>query len=361
MAGFAGLEAIVLPAERKIKEFSFGKALDASLLEKMHTAGVRAIQNSISEKGLELFKTKSGCGCEVHGDLSPAPSSLFEFWQGKDEDGKILGLFLPEDYVASIEGGSAASKKPTILIRSDTDKWTLVHEFMHYLFHEHRNIRTIPIVREFKASVTAFDKKGKDLVEIFESVEASDQRLLDYAEAQVEVLNKSAPFFTFFALEEAVIEAYLIGQFGETQKTGYTDYSLEGAVNYGNQNLAEYYLFAREFVEGEVYNETKKDFEKVLPSGEELIGRLSDSPKNSDLVRKLKEALAIHKDLMGQVRIMFSKVYKPLLDKSKGNSKRSDLNGIISFIKSPFENLGSSKPCAHSDVWREIKISRGKE
>lgn len=121
---------------RQIVTSYFGKRYDLGLLIPVLAAsGAELVSYAESKTNVRYYKTSSyhddSCGYSV--SLPSAPSDLeadFSKVAGKDDKAGILGLYHEEKtpYLPS------TSKNATIVVRSDSNKWVLIHEYMHHLF-----------------------------------------------------------------------------------------------------------------------------------------------------------------------------------------------------------------------------------
>lgn len=125
-----------LPAPFK-RETSFGKLLDFARLESVFLASGQETVRFLNLGDTQVYKTnfmaESG-SCYYSEDVPEAPADLMqEFNASNDRSGdNVLGLYLPVKWknLASVDQTAA------ILVRKDSDKWTLVHEYTHHLFSQ---------------------------------------------------------------------------------------------------------------------------------------------------------------------------------------------------------------------------------
>ncbi|MCB0378975.1 MAG: hypothetical protein KDD33_10820 [Bdellovibrionales bacterium] len=123
----------------------FGKMANTDHLDALlQASGVQAYRY-IRSQGVDVYyiKEKSQSQCRYFTFAKKAPSDYRQKWRDKagPNDGSngatLLGLFLT--YFSRSSTGDVRLVDPTILLRHDTQKWTILHEFTHYLFADSRS------------------------------------------------------------------------------------------------------------------------------------------------------------------------------------------------------------------------------
>lgn len=120
-----------------MRETSFGKILDFARLESVFLASGQETVRFLNLSDAQVFKTNfmaSSGSCYYSQELPEAPADLMqEFNDSNDRaDDNVLGLYLPVKWKSL----NSVENKAAILVRKDSDKWTLVHEFTHHLFSQ---------------------------------------------------------------------------------------------------------------------------------------------------------------------------------------------------------------------------------
>lgn len=96
----------------------------------------------INKTGVTVYKSSpiasQICQRPLFAQASELPSDLEKIWKmangdHKEKDSLILGLYLPQDFDNT---STSLKKSAAIIIRENTNRWTLVHEFMHHLFSQ---------------------------------------------------------------------------------------------------------------------------------------------------------------------------------------------------------------------------------
>lgn len=176
----------------------------------------------------------SKTSCKLFSFIPSAGSSelsVFNDIQGSRPAGStILGIyFSPEN--KSFKG---ANQNAFILMREDTTRWTLVHEYMHHMFS--REVQ--PIKRDIDLT-SGLEKESA----VFEAaldklkVSESSQNLLAVLQSLDKIVGIRLELLKRYTLEEITIESYLVGHY----KAGTMKYvprgELSGARAYISSNV----------------------------------------------------------------------------------------------------------------------------
>lgn len=226
-----GTVALSLPAS-DLRVTFFDKKLDLSRLRAIGQASARSTFEFMKADGVDAYHVRSGdenASCLLFQPIPSAQGALKKIWTDvKVEGGVILGLFLPLD-----RSSKAGLNRPAILLRVDTDRYTLVHEYMHYVFNKVREARgysdgelTGRVGRQGTRFMDAYKAIPEDSSRITrgQAVELIDSWLA-LTKSMVE-LNEN------FALEEMSIEAVL----QDADKAGV----LGQVLSYDRENSGEY-------------------------------------------------------------------------------------------------------------------------
>lgn len=88
-------------------------------------------------QGVRVVRAPSD-GCQTFPFLQYATGNDFKIWQqalGEVSGGTLLGLYPGREY---IKNGQVVSADYVLILRGDTDRYTLLHEMGHYLLHRYR-------------------------------------------------------------------------------------------------------------------------------------------------------------------------------------------------------------------------------
>lgn len=122
-----------------LKTTHFDKKYNRQYLEAIADASVLDSVSFINQTDVTVFHSDSvvttQCSRDLFASTSEMPGDLQKLWDRaaySDDDSILLGLYLPE----KSHYGQAPSldQQAAIIVRKNTSRWTLIHEFMHHLF-----------------------------------------------------------------------------------------------------------------------------------------------------------------------------------------------------------------------------------
>lgn len=197
---------------RDIKSSYFDKEFNRAYLEAVSKASVSETIRFVNQTGATVYKSSlvetKECSSSLFADANSMPSDIENKWNEAtkttdDSDSFVLGLYLPKtdsSKYPSLYNGAA------IIVRENTNRWTVVHEFMHHLFM-------------LRASEQGYDETtGREnyingITELKMVLERKDLTDAQIALAAVEPMKKYAAgldsMMIHFTLEEMTIEATL--------------------------------------------------------------------------------------------------------------------------------------------------------
>jgi hypothetical protein len=124
----------------RIETAAFGKSFNSELLMAVGKASIPSTLAFIPKTNAIVYKTAQAptqqCSKNLFDSLSAPPTDLQQQWQQaapEKEDSILMGLYIPKSQVPSTDVPSVATHA-AIMLRTNTNRWTLVHEFMHHLF-----------------------------------------------------------------------------------------------------------------------------------------------------------------------------------------------------------------------------------
>lgn len=189
----------------QVHRSNFNKSFDWSILAPVLNASAAEVVRFAEMNAVKFYKTKplkeSG-SCSLLASLPPAPEDLeTKFTKTGDS---VLGLYLEQN----TPNMPTTASTSTITIRSDANKWVLVHEYMHHLFHLDNLRQGILSGEQARGELTKKLNEYQAANEALDQVRYSERgpKVLQAA-AKLRELNESAiPFLKQFLLEEMAIE-----------------------------------------------------------------------------------------------------------------------------------------------------------
>ena len=216
----AGASAIVSNAEKTdwVQSDFFSKPYDRYDLEAVLDASSTSTTTYVQSLGISLNRVPTddpSKQCPTYYNLPVATGDFAKIWDqassGIAPPAHLAGLFF--EYCG--EGGRSCSEtemvNPTILVFESSDRWTLVHEMMHYNFNQARKASTT------LASSGYLDRAAKGLAERMsatykEFVAMPNRADLASVVADLRSLAEThKEIFVRKSLEEISIEGMLIG------------------------------------------------------------------------------------------------------------------------------------------------------
>jgi hypothetical protein len=190
----------------KIVQTHFGKFLDRAAIDSVLNLSARATISYVRDiENTDLLRVNtSGEGkCKFYDVLPEASETWQKIWQesaGPSESGLLLtGLYYSKP--------SSPTGRSTILLRRDSNRWTLIHEFLHHLFTKRGGSATLTeLTRDILTRKTqiAIDIQRGALNQ--EAAKNAITNALKYFWKSDEYINRSA-------LEEIANESILQSEF----------------------------------------------------------------------------------------------------------------------------------------------------
>lgn len=297
----AGLSAILANASKTefVPSEFFGKPYDRFDLEAVLDASVKSTTQYVNSLGVTLRKVVTGSAagkCPNYFGVPDADQSFQTIWSkasaGTNNNSSLQGLYFEncgED--TGVNCREREMVNPTILVNHVSDRWTLVHEMMHYNFDQGRKAtKEIPsdvmLMKMTKYHTAQFKK-------FFNDFEALPNRGdLASAVKELEQLVKIGHHHLFQKdLEEIAIEGMLIDLWSKdefknsgarTPSTWYMEFSRSQAI----QKAGEFDGYIAPLMSA-----AEQNFWPEIVADIKAVKDLIDMPKIESL-RMIKEAKA---------------------------------------------------------------------
>lgn len=238
-----GDDVIVSNTEKLVVSEFFGKRYNRSMLESVLTASAVATGRYVSEVlGGRVYRiprdTMPGAVvCPMFTELPVAPDDLRELWDRFAGGGiggwRLAGLYFEDCGRDGFACDDRVMVRPTILIDEARDRWTLVHEMMHFNFSRERKLDPqMPPLSTLAMEAAASKKAVKDL---FAAYRAEPKReLLSKLQAHSSWLLRQWFYHTMVhtVLEEIAVEGLLLDEFLAKRLRNVSPNSLEIALMY---------------------------------------------------------------------------------------------------------------------------------
>lgn len=199
----------VSPQSLNYEKASFSKVISRSSIEAIALAsGKETINFAISVGALFYRVVRSPHDKCLHYSFLPlVPPDLEKEYIEAEKDLKknerILGVYLPQGK----PGLPTNANQAGILVREDSNRWTLVHELMHHLFELGRRSQNAENEDNLMKRYLAAHKVMKETRNILSLGTGADtQKVLDFQKNLIVLMESEKEVLTRFALEEMAIE-----------------------------------------------------------------------------------------------------------------------------------------------------------
>jgi hypothetical protein len=195
---------------------SFGKEFNENYFTAIAKASIENSILFIRQTDVELYRASAvptkACTRSLFANLNPLPADIQGHWNslgGSDPTIIILGLYLGEaqEHLRSTE------TKAAIIVRENTNRWTLVHEFMHHLFQLRMTEKGID-VEKVKDEFVSIASQWTDFNE-YRTYTAEEMR--SKVKAWNQLIDKGVLVYSSYTLEEMTIEKYMKEKFATGQ------------------------------------------------------------------------------------------------------------------------------------------------
>lgn len=211
----AGDEVSLLDIDPSVSSSQyFGKRLQLDQLESSLSASSYSIALNLRLQGVHLYHVADNPSsqCRYFAFLPSPTEKAAESWRQYSGGGfsSLLGLFITL-FSRNDGSGNVRLDNPTIMLRHNTQKWTLLHEMTHYLFAWTRAKQiNMPFDRELLAEMKTIDSDIKQLESqlFFNAPAAAAQQLANKYRRLFELsyeLDKRS-YLEEFAIESMLLE-----------------------------------------------------------------------------------------------------------------------------------------------------------
>ena len=214
----------------RITTAAFGKKIDSARFESVLAASPRATLTTIEREGARVYRVPLQAGtCALFAPVTEVPDDLWPIWSQANATvgGGMLALFLPSDRVRA-----QGHREPVIMIRADSDRYTLVHEYLHFLFDQSREGSESELLPLFEARAA----KLRTLLPVRPGDLERRERALELTDAWAGTADVLIPLLDGFPLEEMAVESLLSTARREGRLQAVTDYSRRNGDRYIRSN-----------------------------------------------------------------------------------------------------------------------------
>lgn len=190
----------------------FNKEYNQAHLNAILTTNVSASIDFINKTGATVYKSSAiasqVCQKPLFAQATTLPKDLDTIWSTatgshQDKDSLILGLYLPKSFDQT---SPSLQSSAAIILRENTNRWTLVHEYMHHLFSQ----RSIELGYDQNFETSQLNSAIYEMRRIAQDPNKSDSsKSLLLAQPFAQYAKGIDNQMIHFSLEEITIEATL--------------------------------------------------------------------------------------------------------------------------------------------------------
>ncbi len=125
-------------SEDAIEKGPFGLVYNIDFLKKIFKSSAESTLNFAHSLGIKTLRVeKSQSNCQMFYFLDEAQEELLDIWKRYTKvEQKGQRTFVPNGlYFSMSQSNLSLPVDPVVFLKSDANRWTLVHELMHYNFH----------------------------------------------------------------------------------------------------------------------------------------------------------------------------------------------------------------------------------
>lgn len=275
----------------QITKTYFDKEYNKAYFNAVAKANVTSTIQFIDQTEATVYKTApiqtSVCSKPLFASASTMPSDLEDFWDkstvGSAPGVYVLGLYLSKSNdpsLPSLHNGGA------IYVRENASRWTVVHEFMHHLFH----LRAVQQGFVEGQALQDLSESTNDLNDLMKMTELPDK----------EWLSRFMPIFMRFAKAT------------DTQMVHFTLEEMTIEANMKEAASASQLLFAPEDSNWYIHSSAKsalEAYDKVTTLGEAMI-KVTDRNCQKQAAAKKTKAFKCDLPDTTPIKMVLKKIYK---------------------------------------------------
>lgn len=220
------------PSPLRWEASHFQKGFDPSRLASVGRASGPEVLRFMKLDGVETFSMplRIEGACAPLSSLNEAPANFQSFWQSLGSP-NVIGVYLPRNRSQRL-----GSEHPVILLRQDTDRYSLIHEYLHHVFNSVREAQGLSEEEFFER----FDRRSAELDRVGPLTlldENDPSRVQRYLRAWTQAQEVLLEALVIFPLEEVAIESLMQEAVRQNQLAPTTPYNLVNSAAYIRQSF----------------------------------------------------------------------------------------------------------------------------
>ena len=257
-----------------VQAVSFQKKFNTEYLKAIGLASIPETIKFVNRTEAQAYQSYHVYSTECEKDLFIAlptlPTDLAEQWKQaspNDPNSVLMGLYLPKDPRAENTDIPSIRGQAAILIRTNTSRWTLVHEFMHHLFM----LQSVAEGYDENKAFSELEHSRARIKEINDNAALNFGQKIDmHADNYQSLVLAYDSMMVHFPLEEMTVEKTM----KEYMRNHQLDYAPESS-NWYIQGSAE---------------KARKSYDEVLQFGQQIIDAANGHPGHEAAAEKVRTA-----------------------------------------------------------------------
>lgn len=252
----------------------FGKRYDAVDLEAVLEASGRSTVEYIQRLGVSLFRIPqiSQPRQPVYFVSLPTPprefDSLWKETSGQPSEGTVIGVYFDACPLPGY-GPCLADQvaNPTILVAEETDRWTLIHEMLHFAFDSQRKLDRFPSGNQLLQAQRGTLNRINTL-RFTHAQRPSEESLLSIAKELRTLAELTYHFASIQSFEETATEFLLVKKWAEGRLKNVPERAARNAVwymDYGRRKGLELLGPVRASLIELITEATRNNWSRALP------------------------------------------------------------------------------------------------
>jgi hypothetical protein len=233
-----GGKALDLITTHDYSKASFGITFDRKQVEAVLGASAKGTVDYLERHNIKVFSVSVDTrGCQQMEKIPQASESLKVYWGQLSRlvtDDFLLGAFLTPE-MSFVYGLNSH----VIMIRSDADRWILLHEYIHFLFSYYREVKEKFNEDTFFANWEVLNTQAKEQLSSLDDnrLAIDEEFLVSTAELWTTYAENLAVFLKNSYLEEMAIENIIQDYTRSGQFLRVSSYANKNSIQYLRENF----------------------------------------------------------------------------------------------------------------------------
>ncbi len=276
---------------KALTPYDFDKAIDLNQVEVLFNQPSEDAIIAFIQSHVQLYRIETTDAnkspIKAIAKLPAAPQELINYF-GPQTLGKILGLFVP------YEEHSSVLKNDIILLRDDAAAWTIIHEYMHFLYNQSRRAKGVQGAVDFKSAIEDSTESYLEIMNFYRQNSRFQNlaQMKEYVQALHTLVTVRLGNILNFSVEEVMVETELQKRFLSNSMHFLSVEDYDSSKPYIQKNLKialrdTLYVLqliqeARQILSADAYSRIAPELDFYQQKYENILRQLPTPPKNQD-------------------------------------------------------------------------------